>query len=65
MSTVNLGTWNTKLIYPLLMGFFSFLTLLSYKSRLHSICAYCIDKNFFFLAMLVVFISKIKEKVIK
>ena len=32
MNTVNLGTWNTKLIYPLLMGFFSFLTLLSYKA---------------------------------
>ena len=32
MSTVNLGTWNTKLIYPLLMGFFSFLTFLSYKA---------------------------------
>ena len=43
----------------------SYLTLLTYKSRLHCICAYCIDKNFFFLAMLVVFISKLKGKVIK
>ena len=43
----------------------SYLTLLNYKSRLHCICAYCIDKKYFFLAMLVVFISKLKGKVIK
>ena len=43
----------------------SYLTLLNYKSRLHCICAYCIDKKYFFLAMLVVFFRKLKVKVIK
>ena len=41
----------------------SYLTLLNYKSRLHCICAYCIDKKYFFLAILAVFISKLKGKV--
>lgn len=42
----------------------SYLTELKFTSRLHCICAYCIDKKYFFLAMLVVFFWKLKVKVI-
>ena len=62
MSTVNLGTWN--LIYPLLMGFFSFLTLLSYKA-LRTVTYYSTsaktDRNFYRKPFLISWILCLSE----
>ena len=61
MKNFTLGKWNTKLLYPLLMGFCSFLTLIS--NKLLRTVEYAPDKHFYQKPFLVAWVMTLSEVV--